>query len=70
MRENSRVESSNRDDDGPFFELPEKAGFGRLVAGVVAPLAAGPTFAFVSPVETAPVRLRTAPEMATPDFID
>jgi EmrB/QacA subfamily drug resistance transporter len=41
-----------------------------LVAGVVAALAAGLTFAFVSPVETAPVRLRGAPETAMPDLLD
>jgi hypothetical protein len=41
-----------------------------LAAGVTAALAAGLTFAFVSPVETAPVRLRAAPEMATPEFLD
>ena len=41
-----------------------------LVAGAVAALAAGLTFAFVSPVETAPVRLRAAPETATPDLLD
>jgi hypothetical protein len=41
-----------------------------LVAGAVAALAAGLTHAFVSPVETAPVRLRAAPEMATPELLD
>ena len=41
-----------------------------LVAGVVAALAAGLTFAFVSSVETAPVRLRAAPETATPELLD
>ncbi|HWY83425.1 MAG TPA: hypothetical protein VNY10_16120, partial [Roseiarcus sp.] len=41
-----------------------------LVASAVAALAAGLTYAFVSPVETAPVRLRAAPETATPEFLD
>ena len=41
-----------------------------LVAGAVAALAAGLTFAFVSPVETAPVRLRAAPETAIPELLD
>ena len=41
-----------------------------LVAGFVAALAAGLTFAFVSSVETAPVRLRAAPETATPELLD
>ena len=41
-----------------------------LAAGVTAALAAALTFGFVSPTETAPVRIRAAPEMATPDFLD
>jgi hypothetical protein len=41
-----------------------------LVAGAVAALAAGLTFAFVSPAETAPVRLRAAPETAIPELLD
>ena len=41
-----------------------------LAAGVTAALAAALTFAFVSPAETAPVRLRAAPEMATPELLD
>ena len=41
-----------------------------LVAGAVAAVAAALTFAFVSPAETAPVRLRAAPETATPEFLD
>jgi hypothetical protein len=41
-----------------------------LVAGAVAALAAGLTFASVSPVETAPVRLRAAPETAIPELLD
>jgi hypothetical protein len=41
-----------------------------LVAGFVAAVAAGLTFAFVSPVETAAVRLRAAPEAPAPEFLD
>ena len=41
-----------------------------LAAAVTAALAAGLTFAFISPVETAPVRLRAAPETAIPEFLD
>ena len=41
-----------------------------LVAGAVAALAAGLTFAFVSPAETAPLRLRAAPETEIPELLD
>jgi EmrB/QacA subfamily drug resistance transporter len=41
-----------------------------LAAGVTAALAAALTFAFVSPVETAPIRLRAVPETATPELLD
>jgi hypothetical protein len=41
-----------------------------LVAGAVAALAAGLTFGFVSPAETAPVRLHAAPETAIPELLD
>jgi hypothetical protein len=41
-----------------------------LAAGVTAALAAALTFAFISPVETAPVRLRAAPETAIPELLD
>ena len=41
-----------------------------LVAGAVAVVAAALTFAFVSPAETAPVRLRAAPETAIPELLD
>jgi MFS family permease len=41
-----------------------------LVAGFVAAVAAGLTFAFVSPVETAPVRLRAAPDAPAPELLD
>jgi hypothetical protein len=41
-----------------------------LVASAVAALAAGLTYAFVSPVETAPVRLRAAPDTGTPELLD
>ncbi len=41
-----------------------------LAAGVTSALAAALTFAFVSPVETAPVRLRAVPETATSELLD
>ena len=41
-----------------------------LAAGVTAALAAGLTYAFVSSMETAPVRLRAVPETATREFFD
>jgi hypothetical protein len=41
-----------------------------LAAGVTAALAAALTFAFVCPVETAPIRLRAVPETATPELLD
>jgi hypothetical protein len=41
-----------------------------LAAGVTAALAAALTFAFISPVETAPVRLRATPETAIPELLD
>ena len=41
-----------------------------LVAGAFAALAAALTFAFVSPAETAPVRLRAAPESEIPELLD
>jgi MFS family permease len=41
-----------------------------LAAGVTAALAAALTFGFVSPAETAPVRLRAAPETAIPELLD
>ena len=41
-----------------------------LVAGVTAAVAAALTFAFVSPAETAPIRLRAAPERAIPELLD
>jgi hypothetical protein len=41
-----------------------------LVASALAAIAAGLTFAFVSPAETAPVRLRAAPESAFPELLD
>jgi MFS family permease len=41
-----------------------------LVAGAVAAVAAALTFAFVSPAETAPVRLRAALETAIPELLD
>ncbi len=39
-----------------------------LVAGAVAALTGGLTFAFVSPAETAPLRLRAAPETVAPEL--
>ena len=41
-----------------------------LVAGAFAALAAALTFVFVSPAETAPVRLRAAPESEIPELLD
>ena len=41
-----------------------------LVAGVTAALAAALTFGFVSPTETAPVRIRAAPDVGSPELLD
>ena len=41
-----------------------------IVAGVTAALAAALTFGFVSPAETAPVRLRAVPDTGTPELLD
>jgi hypothetical protein len=41
-----------------------------LAAGVTAALAAALTFGFVSPAETAPVRMRAAPDTATSELLD
>jgi hypothetical protein len=41
-----------------------------LAAGMTAALAAALTFGFVSPVETAPVRLRAVPDTGTPELVD
>ena len=41
-----------------------------IVAGVTAALAAALTFGFVSPVETAPIRLRAVPDTGTPELLD
>ena len=41
-----------------------------LVAGVTAAFAAALTFAFISPAETAPVRIRAVPDTGTPEMLD
>ncbi len=41
-----------------------------LVAGAVAAVAAALTFAFVSPAETAPLRMRAAPKPEIPELLD
>jgi hypothetical protein len=41
-----------------------------LAAGVTAALAAALTFGFVSPVETAPARLRAVPDTGTSELLD
>jgi EmrB/QacA subfamily drug resistance transporter len=41
-----------------------------LAAGVTAALAAALTFGFVSPVDTAPIRLHAVPDTATPELLD
>jgi hypothetical protein len=41
-----------------------------VAAGVTAALAAALTFGFISPAETAPARIRTVPDMGTPEMLD
>ena len=41
-----------------------------LAAGVTAALAAALTFGFISPAETAPVRLRAVPDTGLPEMLD
>ncbi len=41
-----------------------------LAAGVTAALAAALTFGFISPTETAPVRIRAVPDTGTPEMLD
>jgi EmrB/QacA subfamily drug resistance transporter len=41
-----------------------------VAAGVTAALAAALTFAFISPAETAPVRIRAVPDTGTPEMLD
>ena len=64
-------------DDSPeafaeFARVSFASGFTTvlIVAGVTAALAAALTFGFVSPVETAPIRLRAVPDTGTPELLD